>query len=463
MLFKRSGASRRDFLSTSVASAGLAVLADPGTAAAQAVGVKSSDLPDMMIKEAKVYVTDLSGTGYKPLNSPDKGELVSLTTNGGFEAVYTLGNRNSTPHWLEWAKAALVGKNVIDLLPTLASTSGLKANYGYDANVRRGGGGAGFGTGPTLGNTSAFNTEGLVGSGLSTGGGGNWPDWYRAAADVMLWDLLGQSVNRPIYKLLNGGVGGSKDKILAYASTAHHPAIEDYAPEVIKAKALNFKGYKIHPGAGQHRDSKREIPTYIGHMEEIKQVRAAAGDEFMLAHDPVQGYNRFEALAVGRLLDELDYAWFEDPIRTTDMEGLIELNRALDLPLHVGEFLYSIADFADYISKGAFNVARLIADNVGGISGGMRVGLLADAFNMECTPHNWGNPIDLMLHFHLELALPNCSWFEMPIPPEASDHPYMDTKFRPDADGYVHAPTLPGMGVVINRSELDRLTKQVLR
>lgn len=464
MLFKRSDASRRDFLSTSVAGAGLAglaVLADPGSAAAQAVGVKSSDLPDLVIKEAKVYVTDLSGTGYKPLNSPDKGVLVSLTTNSGLEAIYTLGNRNSTPHWLEWAKVELVGKSVIDLLPTLASTSGLKANYGYNANVRRGGGG--FGAGPTLGNTSAFNTEALVGSGLTTQGGGNWPNWYRAAADVMLWDLLGQSVNRPIYKLLNGGVGGSKDKILAYASSRHLPAIEDYIPDVTKAKALNFKGYKIHPGAGQHRDSKRDIPTYIGHMEEIKQVRAAAGDEFVLAHDPVQQYNRFEALAVGRLLDELDYAWFEDPIRTTDMEGLIELNRALDLPLHVGEFLYSISDYADYMSKGALNVARLIADNVGGISGGMRIGLLADAFNMECTPHNWGNPIDLMLHFHLELALPNCSWFEMPMPPEAADHPYMDTKFRPDAEGYVHAPTLPGMGVVINRAEMDRLTKQVLR
>jgi L-alanine-DL-glutamate epimerase-like enolase superfamily enzyme len=168
-------------------------------------------------------------------------------------------------------------------------------------------------------------------------------------------------------------------------------------------------------------------------------------------------------MAVGRVLDELDYAWFEDPIRTTDMDGLIELNRALGLPLHVGEFLYSISEFAEYISKGAMNVARLIADNVGGISGGMRVGLLADAFNMECTPHNWGNAIDIMLHFHLELALPNCSWFELPMPPSTADHPYMNTRFRPDADGFIHAPTLPGMGVDINRAEMDKRTKNILR
>ena len=460
----RLGSSRRNFLSNTAslaAGAGLSVISTAGAAAAQSVGVKVADLPDLTIKTAKVYATDLGS--YKPLNSPDHGELVSLTTAGGIEAVYTLGNRNGTPHWLDWAKGALVGKSVLDLLPTLTSTSGLKANYGYNASAWRPPSAvSAFSRVPQLGTTSAFNTEGLVGSGLTPRDGGNWPNWYTASADVMLWDILGQAVGRPIYKLLGGGVGGSKDRIMAYASTAHHATIEEYAPEVVQAKAMNFKGYKIHPGPGQHRGGK-PIPTYMGHMEEIRQVRAAAGDEFVLAHDPVQAYNRYEAMQVGRLLDELDYAWFEDPIRTTDMDGLIELNNALGLPLHVGEFLYSISDFAEYIAKGALNVARLIADNVGGISGGMRVGLLADAFGLECTPHNWGNPIDLAVHFHLELALPNCSWFEVPMPPEAADHPYMDIKYRPDVDGYIHAPTLPGLGVPINRAELDRLTKRIDR
>ena len=48
--------------------------------------------------------------------------------------------------------------------------------------------------------------------------------------------------------------------------------------------------------------------------------------------------------------------------------------RELNLPLHVGEFLFSIADFAEYIKHDALGVVRLIGDNVGGISGSMRVG-----------------------------------------------------------------------------------------
>ena len=106
-MIKVDGASRRNFLSGSASLAGTAglaaALANPGGAAAQSVGVKTGDLPDLTIKEAKVYITDLSATGYHPLNTPDHGELVSLTTAGGIEGVYTLGNRNATPHWLEWA------------------------------------------------------------------------------------------------------------------------------------------------------------------------------------------------------------------------------------------------------------------------------------------------------------------------------------------------------------------------
>ena len=167
-MFHKLGSSRRNFLSNTAslaAGAGLSVISTAGAAAAQSVGVKVADLPDLTIKMAKVYVTDLGS--YKPLNSPDHGELVSLTTTSGIEAVYTLGNRNGTPHWLDWAKGALVGKNVLDLLPTLTSTSGLKANYGYNASAWRPAGAvSAFARVPQLGTTSAFNTEGLVGSGF---------------------------------------------------------------------------------------------------------------------------------------------------------------------------------------------------------------------------------------------------------------------------------------------------------
>jgi L-alanine-DL-glutamate epimerase-like enolase superfamily enzyme len=454
--------SRRNFIGTSTgfAAAGFGALANPIAAAAQSVGVKAGDLPDLTIKEVKVYVTDISKI--HKLNSPETGELLSIVTTSGIEGNYTIGDRNATTGWLEWAKAALVGKSVIDLLPTLTSTTGMKGPAGFDsAPARRAGGGGGFGASPGPGARTAFDGPALTGSGLSTRGGGTWPNYYTAAADVCMWDILGKAVDRPIYKILAGGTP-TKDRLLAYASSQHLPTVEDYVPDVLKAKSQGYRAYKIHPGGGQHATGPA-IPSYIGHMEEIREVRKAVGDEFVLMHDPVQRYGRFEAMTVGRLLDELNYAWYEDPIRTTDQEGLIELCAALNLPIHIGEFIYSIADFAEYIKRDALDVVRLIADNVGGISGAMRVGLLADAHGLECTPHNWGNVPDMALHFHVELALPNAYWFEMPFPAEYADRPYYKDKFRINEEGYVLAPTAPGLGYPIDHDALANITKRIDR
>ena len=104
-------------------------------------------------------------------------------------------------------------------------------------------------TGP--GSGTAFGGPAIAGSGLSTRGGGSWPNYYTAAADVAMWDILGKAVNRPIYKILSGGTP-TKDKLMAYASSQHLPTVEDYVPDALKAKSLGYRAYKIHPGGGQH-------------------------------------------------------------------------------------------------------------------------------------------------------------------------------------------------------------------
>ena len=90
--------SRRGFLGASAgvaatSAAGFAALANPIAAAAQSVGVKTGDLPDLTIKEVKVYVTDLGN--YHSLNG-ETGELFSVVTNSGIEGNYSIGNRERT-------------------------------------------------------------------------------------------------------------------------------------------------------------------------------------------------------------------------------------------------------------------------------------------------------------------------------------------------------------------------------
>ena len=94
--------SRRNLLAGSVAGAAAGAVAgagagalaviNPGMAAAQSVGVKSGDLPDLTIKEVKVYVTDIADVRH--LNSTETGELLSVVTNSGHEGNYTIDRKS---------------------------------------------------------------------------------------------------------------------------------------------------------------------------------------------------------------------------------------------------------------------------------------------------------------------------------------------------------------------------------
>lgn len=387
--------SRRHFLSASAAA--------PATGALQAAGMKASELPDLAIKEVRVYHTD-------------HGLLAGVVTASGIEGNYTLGTRYWHPDWnnegwLGYAKGLLLGKSALDR-PALTS-------QWVPAKRRRG------------------------------------QSSYASAIDNCLWDVLGKAVGLPVYQIL----GAYRDKVLAYASSQHLRTVDEFVESALKCKAEGFRAYKIHPP---------EVPPHGGSnyrldMEVSKAVRKAVGEDFLLLMDPVGVYNRDEAMRVGRLLDELGFVAYEDPIPTTDVEGYVQLCQALDVPIHAGEFIFSIYDYSEYVRRGAVDVLRFIVDNVGGITGGMKIAAMAECFGMECAPHNWGDTLDHAVHFHCELAMPNNVFFEMTVPQGVYDRPWMKDRIRVAKDGYVYAPTKPGLGYEIDRNVLDNLTKRLER
>jgi L-alanine-DL-glutamate epimerase-like enolase superfamily enzyme len=422
--------TRRSFLNSSAAglAAATAALANPAQAAAQAVGVKPGDLPDLTIKEVKVYVINRApaagpaaptAAGAPP--RPTTEQVAAIVTNSGIEGNYTLDTRYFHPNWsnlgwLDYAKRTLPGKSVLDL-PHLTSQ--------WTPDLRR---------------------QGQLS--------------YASAIDNCLWDIMGKAVGLPTYRIL----GTYRDRVMAYGSSQHHPKLEDFVTEVKRCKQAGFKAYKIHPPGGTAPNED----DYKLDIEVCKAVRQAAGDDFILMLDPVGVYDRRQALEVGRELDKLGYVAFEDPLPTTDIDGLVELAAKVDVPLHVGEFIFSPYDYGEYIRRGAVDAVRFVVDNVGGITSGMKIGHLAECFGMPCVPHNWGNAFDQSVHFQCELAMPNAPWYEKTLPVAgvadlqgASDLPYLKDTFRVQPDGYVHASTKPGLGCEIDRAVLDKMLARV--
>jgi len=406
--------SRRNFFGSSAAGALLAAssVSDPGRAAAQAVGVTPGDLPDLTIKQVKVYVLKPTeaNTGQGGANVLRSEKIASVTTNSGIEGNYDIPDRYGHPNWtnlgwLAYAKRALVGKNVLDL--------------------------------PEF--TSQWRSP--VGQ-LS----------YAATMNNCLWDILGKAVNLPVYRIL----GAYRERVRAYASSQHLHTVEDFVEDVKHAKSQGFTAYKIHPPWLAHNEVDYKLD-----IEVAKAVRKTGGDDMALLLDRVGGYTRLEAMKVGHALDELNYVSFEDCLPTNDMEGLAELAKALDVPITMGEFLASPYDYAKYIRFGAMDELRFIVDNIGGITSGMKLAELAECFGMLCQPHNWGTLLDHAVHFHCELAMPNNVWFEMTQPMGSTDRPYFKDLLRIDKEGYVPAPVKPGLGYEFDYNALNNLLDHV--
>ena len=402
----RKDFSRRTFLiSSATVLAGGELLGNTYPALAQ-TGMRTGDIPDLTIKEVKVYVIDRS-------------QIASVVTNSGIEGNYTLGGRYWHPNWsnagwLDYAKRVLVGRNALDIA---------KITSQWVPSERR------------VGQSS-----------------------YASAIDNCLWDTIGKAVGLPIYKIL----GAYQEKVLAYASTQHMKSVENFVDLAVECKNKGFKAYKIHPGTPQ------TINGYKHDIEIIKAVREAVGDDYLLLHDPVGVYNRFEAIKVGRVLDEYNYCAYEDPIPTTDIDGYIELRQMLDVPIHMGEFIFTIYDYMEYIRRDAVDVVRFIVDNIGGITGGMKVSHMAECCGLEVVPHNWGTIFDHAVHFHCELAAPNSPFFEMTQQTRDGksattvvSSPYIKDSITVAEDGYVYAPTKPGLGYEIDRDKLEDMLTRV--
>ena len=184
-----------------------------------------------------------------------------------------------------------------------------------------------------------------------------------AAIDIALWDLKGQLLRQPIYKLLGGAW---RTALPFYASIGGNG--ERSVDEVLRVVETRLKD---KPAAVKIRfDNDRTKPDLDlpGDIAKARAVRRLVGDGFPLAFDANNGYSVGGAIRVGRVLEELGYWWFEEPVQHYHVKAMGEVARSLDITVSAGEQTYTLAALADLIDAGVRMVQPDIV-KMGGITG----------------------------------------------------------------------------------------------
>jgi len=107
------------------------------------------------------------------------------------------------------------------------------------------------------------------------------------------------------------------------------------------------------------------------------------------------------------VLEEFDVAWFEEPMPADDVLEHARLAASTSVPIAVGESLYSLSQFKDYLVSGGASIVQVDVARIGGITPWMKVAHLAEAFNVVVCPH-----FLMELHVSLVCAIPNAPWLE---------------------------------------------------
>jgi L-alanine-DL-glutamate epimerase-like enolase superfamily enzyme len=270
-----------------------------------------------------------------------------------------------------------------------------------------------------------------------------------AALDIALWDIKGKLFGQPIYKLLGGAW---RTRLPFYASIGGNG--ERSLDEVLRVVEARLKD---NPAAVKIRfDNDRTKPDndIPGDIAKARAVRRLVGDDFPLAFDANNGYSTGGAIRVGRVLEELGYWWFEEPVQHYHVRAMGEVARKLDITVSAGEQTYTLSGVADLIAAGVRMVQPDIV-KMGGITGLLRCVALAHAHGVELVPHQTQPTIGHMANLHLVAgqlhAAKPCELND----PSPRQHAVFDNPPKP-VDGLFQLPAGPGLGLQLNEAELAK-------
>ena len=315
---------------------------------------------------------------------------------------------------------------------------------------------------------------------------------YNAISGIeaALWDVLGQWLGVPIYRLLGGKF---RDQIRVYADCHGGEALEsldevlrsrppswvaqdsphvakdyfgatDQAPSSpdafrIQSRAMCSKGYSALkfdldvPGTlGKDPYSRCLSNEEIDSMVDlIGSVREAVGMDADLAVDCHWRYNVADVLKVARELEPFRLLWLEDPVPPGNAEALRAVSSRARIPVATGENLYLFEGFREALATHALGIATPDLQKVGGLSVGLQIAQFADGHAIPIAPHNISSPVGTMASAHFCAAIPNFLLLEF----HAAHVPFWDDLVEGAEkplirNGCIRLPEKPGLGLKLN-------------
>ena len=263
-----------------------------------------------------------------------------------------------------------------------------------------------------------------------------------SAVEIALWDILGQALGVPIYKLLGGA---ARTRIRLYVDTDPNPAA------YLKAKADGFSAAKAVFVPVQNNLVIPQRAVREG-ARLVEAVRKAVGDDFDIA---VEAHGRLTppmAVDFCHRIEDLRPLFVEEATQIEDLDELAHLRSKTRVPLATGERLFTKYEFADICSRHLVDYVQPDVCHAGGILEMKKIGVLAETHRIEMAPHNPQSEVSTMASLHVDATTPACTIQEYNPRPDQ----WVKDLFKGGAikvkGGFAELPDRPGLGVELDEA-----------
>jgi galactonate dehydratase len=300
-----------------------------------------------------------------------------------------------------------------------------------------------------------------------------WPRWRGgpilnsaiSAVEIALWDIMGQALGQPIYKLIGGR---ARDRARMYVHPGDGRTPEAYGQAWLKAKN---EGWTAGKGGflTTHDDVIDPVMSVTEGIRNLRAVREAVGDDFSILIDVHGKATPTMAASFCMQAEPYNVYFVEEATQIEDIGELELLRSKTRIPIATGERLFTKYGFSEICSRHLVDYVQPDVVHCGGILEMKKIAAIAEAYRVEFAPHNPQSEVSTLASLHVDMTAPNFAIQE--ISSGRRDAFWEDFFYGQGPvfeDGYGLAPDKPGLGVNFNDALAERrpyvpVTRQQLR
>ncbi|MGQ9610180.1 MAG: galactonate dehydratase [bacterium] len=261
-----------------------------------------------------------------------------------------------------------------------------------------------------------------------------------SGVEQALWDILGKSLDVPVYQLFGGP---TRDRIRLYKGVGDPKSIKEWISK-------GFTAFKTGVFGGRPAriiENKAFVDLAVEHFASLRE---SAGTEVDIAIDFHGAISPQTAKLLIKALEPYQPMFIEEPCQCQNVDIMADIARGTHLPIATGERIFTKWGFREILEKRSASILQPDLCHAGGINEVRIIAGMAEAYYVGIAPHNPLGPISLAACIQLDASIPNFV---------AQEHTTLGEGYLKNPfvfkDGYVQLPTAPGLGIELDEDALE--------